>query len=486
MLIRSILPALAGLLLLCNFSQAQQVFRKFKVTHWDSRTGMPNDISLNIYQTNDGFIWLSGYSGLIRFDGVQFTIFNTRSDSTFKSDGITSIITQTPDSALWIPTPGSGLIRYKNGRFKSFVREKTNLAVLGTINSKDLVIGMGPLVQQLILFNYENFQYRLLDARASDSALQVWRANDQINWYSPFYAFRGATAVNRRIDGVKIDLAIDSGISSQNSLLNLVSLNSILKDSKGRIWTGTQLSVLLIENGKIIPAPGLENETIIPSGFNRSMILEDNEGGIWAGTRNGLAYLPQGARRFTFYDGGGTAKLNNVQAMLKDSEGNIWAASDKGLFKFSTSKVTNFTEQDGLVNGRLSTITETEPGKFVLATRDNRLYRFSGDTIRPIEEDIQSFINTRREIFYLYTDSKKQLWVACNGALYRIGQHGRKKWEINHQVRYVTEGNDGGIYLAVSAKGVGYIDQQDSLKYLSFPGVDFTTNFVSVAKQRKS
>ncbi|MCU0381980.1 MAG: ATP-binding protein, partial [Chitinophagaceae bacterium] len=267
---------------------------------------------------------------------------------------------------------------------------------------------------------------------------------------------------------------------------SLFSLNSVLKDSKGRIWAGTQLSIMLIENSKKIPAPGLENETIIPSGINRSMILEDNQGGIWIGTRNGLAYLPEGANRFTFYDGGGTVKLNNVQAMLKDNEGNIWAASDKGLFKFSPGKVINFTEQDGLVNTRLASITETEPGKFLLATRDNRLYRFSGDTIHPIPADLQDFLNTRKEIYFLYTDRKKQLWVACNGVLFRIGSNSRKKWEINHQFRYVTEGNDGRIYLAVTGKGVGYVDQQDSLKYLSFPGVDFTANFVSVAKQRKN
>jgi signal transduction histidine kinase/ligand-binding sensor domain-containing protein len=475
--IRTVIPVLLGLLLLSHATRAQQVFRKFKVTHWDSRTGMPNDISLNIYQTNDGFIWLSGYSGLIRFDGASFAIFNTRTDTTFKSDGISSIITQTPDSALWIPTPGSGLIRYKNGRLRSFVRHKTNLSVLGNNNSNELVLGTGAAEREIILFNYQDFQYRLLDRRQSDSVIALWRSTDQINWYSPFNAFRGSTSGDVRIDDIRISLPYDS---------SLFSLNSVLKDSKGRIWAGTQLSIMLIENGKKIPAPGLENETIIPSGINRSMILEDNEGGIWIGTRNGLAYLPEGAARFTFYDGGGTVKLNNVQAMLKDSEGNIWAATDKGLFKFSPSKVINYTEQDGLVNTRLASITETEPGKFILATRDNRLYRFSGDTIRPIPADLQDFLNTRKEIYFLYTDRKKQLWVACNGVLFRIGPNSRKKWEISHQFRYVTEGNDGRIYFAVTGMGVGYIDQQDSLKYLSFPGVDFTANFVSAVKQRKN
>jgi len=480
------IPLVWGLLFIGHISQAQPVFRKFKVTHWDSRTGMPNDISLNIYQTRDGFIWLSGYSGLIRFDGAGFTTFNSQTDSTFKSDGITSIIAQTPDSALWIPTPGSGLIRYKNGRFRSFLKEQTNLTVLGNTSDAELALGTGALAREIILFNYKALQHRRLDARQSDSALRQWKSSDLMNWFSPFYAFRSSTSGGMRIDSVLIDLHVDTTGFDSNSTLNLVSLNSILKDAKGRIWTGSQRSILLFENGRRMQVPGLENETIIPSGFNRSLILEDNQGGIWVGTRNGLAYLPDGASRFTFYDGGGTAKLNNVQAMLKDDEGNIWAATDKGLFKFSPSKVTNFTEQDGLINARLSSITEPEPGKFILATRDNRLFRFDGHRIQPIEKDIKDYINTSSEILFLYTDRKKQLWVASNAAVYRIGQQDRKKWEINHQVRYVTEGNDGNIYIAISGMGLGHIDQRDSLHILSFPGVDFTASFISTAKQRKN
>jgi signal transduction histidine kinase/ligand-binding sensor domain-containing protein len=467
---------LAVFLLLHLQSQGQPEFRKFKVTQWDSRMGMPNDISLNIFQSADGFIWLSGYSGLIRFDGAGFTIFNSTTDTSFKSDGITSIITETPDSALWIPTPGSGLIRYKNGRFKPFVRERTNLSVLGQNHQHELLVGLGALAKEIILFNYNTYQYRVLGARQSDSVLNLWREQDKVNWYSPFSALRTRKPGKLRVEGKTIALPHDS------SLLNL---NSALQDSKGRIWVGSQAGIVQIVNGKKIPAPGLENETIIPSGFNRSMIIEDNQGGIWIGTRNGIAYMPEHADNFTFYNGG-SVKLNNVQAILKDSEGNVWVAADKGLFKFSPSKVSNYTERDGLVNSRLSTITETAPGNFILSTRDNRLYSFRGDSMRPVAASMQDFVDIKREILYLYTDRHKNLWVACNGALFMVGKDRRKKWITNYQVRYVTEGLDGKIYFAATGKGIGYIDGQDSVKYLSFPGIDFSTNFVSSIKQRKT
>ena len=56
----------------------QNPFRQLKMDHWNTKNGMPNDLILNVYQTKDGFIWTAGYTGLTRFDGINFTSFSTR------------------------------------------------------------------------------------------------------------------------------------------------------------------------------------------------------------------------------------------------------------------------------------------------------------------------------------------------------------------------------------------------------------------------
>ena len=45
---------------------AQNPFARYKVEHYDSKNGMPNDFVMNTYQSKDGFIWLNSYSGYIR------------------------------------------------------------------------------------------------------------------------------------------------------------------------------------------------------------------------------------------------------------------------------------------------------------------------------------------------------------------------------------------------------------------------------------
>ena len=183
----------------------------------------------------------------------------------------------------------------------------------------NLVLGTGPSSTIYNLFNYKTLIKTELNAKQSDSAIQSWKQRPQlINWLNPLAAMRIMRLHPFMLDGKLISAQIDT------SAIN----NSICVDSKNRTWVGSDLGVFQIINGKMVVPPGLENQSIIPAGFSRSMILEDNQGGIWVGTRNGVAYMAADANRFTFYTGAGNLKSNNVQGLLKDSEGNIWVASD--------------------------------------------------------------------------------------------------------------------------------------------------------------
>ena len=46
-------------------------------TLWTTDNGLPQNSVNAIVQTHDGYLWLGTYGGLVRFDGVRFTTFNT-------------------------------------------------------------------------------------------------------------------------------------------------------------------------------------------------------------------------------------------------------------------------------------------------------------------------------------------------------------------------------------------------------------------------
>lgn len=49
---------------------------KYTLRHYTSENGLPQNSVAAITQDDDGFIWLTTYNGLVRFDGQSFTTFN--------------------------------------------------------------------------------------------------------------------------------------------------------------------------------------------------------------------------------------------------------------------------------------------------------------------------------------------------------------------------------------------------------------------------
>src|SRR5262245_52877444 len=65
---------LYGFLVVCCATHIAQA--QYRFDHWTADNGLPQNSVRDILQTRDGYLWLTTFDGLVRFDGVRFTIFN--------------------------------------------------------------------------------------------------------------------------------------------------------------------------------------------------------------------------------------------------------------------------------------------------------------------------------------------------------------------------------------------------------------------------
>src|SRR5262245_32152026 len=64
-------------LLCCLFFFGSRAARaQYRFDHWTADNGLPQNSVRDIVQTRDGYLWLTTFDGLVRFDGVRFTVFN--------------------------------------------------------------------------------------------------------------------------------------------------------------------------------------------------------------------------------------------------------------------------------------------------------------------------------------------------------------------------------------------------------------------------
>ena len=85
---------------------------------WQTDEGLPQNGVSAIVQTLDGYLWVGTYSGLARFDGLQFRVFDNINTPEMYSSRVTSLYADA-SGGLWIGYETGGLIHYQDGRFES-------------------------------------------------------------------------------------------------------------------------------------------------------------------------------------------------------------------------------------------------------------------------------------------------------------------------------------------------------------------------------
>src|SRR5437899_4549364 len=86
---------------------------------WGIEGGLPQTTVTAIAQTTEGYLWLATEEGLVRFDGVRFTVFDKENTPALHSNNIQALVADRLGN-LWIGSRGGGLIRLKDGEFSTY------------------------------------------------------------------------------------------------------------------------------------------------------------------------------------------------------------------------------------------------------------------------------------------------------------------------------------------------------------------------------
>ena len=75
----------------------------FRVINMTS--SLPTNEVRNLYQDSEGFIWISTYNGLVRYDGYSTIVYKPNIENSGKSiDGFVNIVVEDDQHRLWIGT----------------------------------------------------------------------------------------------------------------------------------------------------------------------------------------------------------------------------------------------------------------------------------------------------------------------------------------------------------------------------------------------
>ncbi len=161
--------------------------------------------------------------------------------------------------------------------------------------------------------------------------------------------------------------------------MNSLYVSSILEDSHGNLWFGTDGAGVSMYNGETFThftkKEGLSNNRIYS-------ILEDSHGNLWFGTYGGGVSMYNG-ESFTHFTEKEGLSYDYVQSILEDSQGNLWFGTyGGGVSMYNGESFTHFTEKEGLSNNIVYSILEDSSSNIWLSTRRGlNLVMFDPDSV---------------------------------------------------------------------------------------------------------
>lgn len=448
---------------------------------YDNTNGLPTSEANAIAETNEGFIWIGSYSGLIRYDGNSFERFGAVSS-------LASIVSLFVDSnnRLWAGTNESGAAVMIDGEFKIFGKAEglrsNSVRSITEVSNGDIYLGT---TDGLAVVDKELHLEMINDSQLDGEYIRMMRTRGNIVY--------GVTK-NGALFSVKAR-KVASFIDADTS--GIEDIHSVLPDADNPGFAyigskGSQLYYAQLEDGfKII-------KTIDISPCSYINAIESVGDMIWICTDTGIGFVVDD--KFTPISN--VPMMTSVEGMMRDYQKNLWfVSSQQGVMKIVPNQFTDIFDRYHIDSEVVYSTCLYEDRLFVGTKNSGLLVLDNGEQVDkvPISKSSDASGKTypdtdliemlkESKIRSIIRDSKGRLWFSTFGEqgllMYDKGKtikFTESDGMPSERVRTVVECSDG-TFLAVCTGGLAVIkDNKISKVYGSDDGIA-NTELLTVAE----
>lgn len=407
----------------------------YLITRWTTEEGLPQNSVNAILQTREGYLWLGTFGGLVRFDGVKFTTYNSGNTPGLKSNRILSLC-ESKDGTLWIGTENSDVMSFKNGVGKTFTLSDglPDGYIWAVKEDRKGTLWAGGLNG---LARFQEGRFKLYTTQDGLPDNQVWSINEDKDGKLWFTTENGLAEL---YDEKFVTHNPSEGLPKE------LWITSVLR-SDGSFWLNTNKGIAHFSDNKFTPY----SNPHVPSDWKIRTMVEDREGTIW------ISYaLPDAIYRFkdgefSLYPSKPVKEM--VRVIYEDREGNLWMGSDGGgLLRFKKRKLTTYSTADGLASDSVRTVVGDSDGSVWIATNSGLSHWKDGQFKTYTDKDgMLSY-----DIFSLCVDRSGSLWIGSNYGLTQF-KNGKftnytpKQGLANENVQAIFEDRDGNLWIGTRA-----------------------------------
>lgn len=431
---RSTLFILAGLLF-CSIPDgyAQESVQKPDLKFERIHEGLISNRISAIYQDSYGFMWIGTYSGLHRYDGIQFHVYTSGSDTTSISDNYIGDIYEDSENNLWFGTISS-MVKYNRDtddftRFElpnhSQLRSGESALVNSILEDEDQKLWVGGGGEGLYYFDSEKQEFIHFEGFGRYQVNSITAGNNHTIWIATLE--NGLGEVNTKTGDVRFH---KHDPANKNSIVsNAIEVVKMAPDNN--LWIGTRglgLNRMVMENGN----PTFyhyQHQAENPNSLGNNDIFTlyvDNSDDLWVGNENGGLHLYNNEDDSFFrfernLDDPTSISHNSIWSIFQDQEDRYWigtAHTGINLADPNGSKFAHYfnnpISNNTLNNDIIRNFWESEDGRIWIATDGGGLNVLDrqNNTFKAFQHDPENSASLGSDaVINLNEDNEGNLWV---------------------------------------------------------------------------
>jgi ligand-binding sensor domain-containing protein/signal transduction histidine kinase len=337
----------------------------------------------SILKDQQGFMWFATDEVLNKYDGYTFTAYkhDPKKTSSLSHSFIRSLL-EDQDGNFWVGTE-SGLDRFdrKQEAFIHYPLGSSPLILRNIFQDRKKRIWLGTS-RGLHLFNavdgtFKRYPFTKKDPNSlGHHIFNIVEDNEGYLWLS--------TPVGlNRFDPQTQQFAYYLHDPNKRNSIGSNWINTVYKDSKGRIWIGTRGGGIALFNPTKNSFINFRHDPANPNSVAHNDILslvEDKDGKLWVGTETGgISVFDYAKNSFVNYqhDAMDPTSLsgNSIHSLYRDDIGNLWAgtwASGVNFLPRFRDKFAHYKQvannNPGLSNNNVTAITGDRDGNIWMGT----------------------------------------------------------------------------------------------------------------------
>jgi signal transduction histidine kinase/ligand-binding sensor domain-containing protein/DNA-binding NarL/FixJ family response regulator len=418
--------------------ESQKAITQYKLDIWQAERGFEQNSVYTVCQTRDGYIWLGTLRGLVRFDGIRFTVFNKDNTGQLKDNAITALL-QDQKGCLWIGTSEGGLSCLADGEFKTYpTNQSAALKEISTFfQDASGVLWIGTLDSGLT--RLKNGTFTTFTTRDGLSSNRV-RAIHQDKRGNLLIATSAGLTIR----------SPDGRFTPYNEKTGLVDkyIISLHGRKNGELWIGCNDGLYCLKDDGLTyygMADGLPNLKI-------KCLYEDRQLNLWAGTDGGgLIRIKEGKiESFSIADG---LTSDFITSLYEDREGSLWIGTLRGgIHRLRDTTVTTYTTKEGLSHNMINCLTEDRAGNLWIGTEGGGVNRLKQGKLNLRISTQQGLLSNG--VHTMIEDRDGNLWIGTSAGLNRfkagkLTGYTTREGLSNNQIFRLLEDKEGAIWISL-------------------------------------